>query len=70
MRNYGNFLGLDVDMLVRRYETLAGHVVEAPPAVWEEVVEVRRPRKRWKPRRRTVSGFAVVVMVGVLAWVF
>jgi cytoskeleton protein RodZ len=69
LRNYGKFLGLDVDMLVRRYETISGRVTPAAPAVWEEVVEKPRARKRWKPKRRSVTGFAVIAVVATCAWV-
>ena len=70
LRSYGVFLGLDVPMLLRRYEKLSGHVSTPVAEIWDEV-EVRKPSfKVWTPSRRTVALVTGVLVVAALTWVF
>ena len=68
LRSYGGFLGLDVGLLIRRYETLAGRVVDAAPVIWTEEVEPKPERRR--PNTRALLAAAGVVVVPLLVWVF
>jgi cytoskeleton protein RodZ len=68
LRSYGGFLGLDVGMLIRRYETLAGRAVDAAPVIWTEEVEPKTERSG--PSRRVLLAAAGVVFVPLLAWAF
>jgi cytoskeleton protein RodZ len=70
LRSYGGFLGLDVGMLLRRYETLSGRAVETAPEIWEEVEVAPRKRHVWRPRRRTWTLPVLLVLAAALAWVF
>jgi cytoskeleton protein RodZ len=63
LRNYGMFLGLDVNMLLRRYEGLAGRRVEPAPDVWDEVVETPPPAR---PRRLPARPFVVAACVAAV----
>ncbi len=68
LRNYGGFLGLDVGMLLRRYEAISGRVVEREP----ELLEVETPtsaRATSHDRRGWWWAVAVVVVAG-LAWMY
>jgi cytoskeleton protein RodZ len=77
LRAYGGFLGLDVGMLLARYEAMRGHAAEpAAQPVWEPVVEpamppvVTRMHRPRDVRRLVLGGVAVLVMVAVAAGVF
>lgn len=68
LRNYGSFLGLDVGMLLRRYETISGRVVERDP----EVLELDTQPWRRRHRKRGRLGWVVLALLvaAALAWVF
>ncbi|UCE02270.1 MAG: helix-turn-helix domain-containing protein [Candidatus Latescibacterota bacterium] len=70
LRSYGGFLGLDVGMLLRRYETLSGRAVETAPEIWEEVEVAPKKRHVWRPRRRTWTLPVLLALAAGLAWVF
>jgi len=68
LRNYGNFLGLDVGLLLRRYEAISGRLVEREPDLLEVETTPRRPPRRASNRSWTI--IAAVAAVGVLLWLF
>jgi len=64
LRNYGGFLGLDVGMLLRRYEAISGRAVEREP----ELLEVETPtstRATSHPHRGWWWAIAVVVVAAL-----
>ena len=68
LRNYGNFLGLDVGLLLRRYEAISGRLVEREPDLLEVETTPRRPTRRASSRSWTI--IAAVAALGVLLWLF
>jgi len=68
LRNYGNFLGLDVAMLLRRYEAISGRV----PAREPELLQVEQPSPRRLRRQHGRAWVAVVACAAAatLCWVF
>lgn len=71
LRSYGSFLGLEVGMLIRRYEAFSGRLQAPAPEIWEE----DEPRRRRFRPKLPISG-RVLLVVGVvvaalaLVWVF
>ncbi len=68
LRNYGGFLGLDVGMLLRRYEAISGRVVEREPELLE--VETHVSTRRRSRQSRPWVWTIVIIAVAALAWVF
>lgn len=68
LRNYGGFLGLDVGMLLRRYEAISGRLVERDPEILELDTQPR-PRSRKRFRRMGWVALAAILIAG-LAWIF
>ncbi len=69
LRNYGSFLGVDVGMLLRRYEAISGRHVEREPEVLQVETAHGRPRRSHSERRGWIVA-AVAVAVAALGWVF
>jgi len=72
LRNYGEWLGLDVDGLLRAYESLSGGTMGAAgdDMIWsEDVVEVRRVGGAWRRDTMLVgAGVVGVVIIALVIW--